>query len=982
MAVTSQFQRLDPVARRRLVGVLAKRIRDAERSGGVLPRPPGAAAPLSFEQEWLATAMSARPDLARLSTAFAVRVSGGLDAARAIRAVQAVAAAHEGLHSRLGERHGLPAMVPADTAVRIADLDPMNPEGSLLAERFDPAAGPLLRAGCTADGTLYVAASRIVLDRAGVPVLAALIADAYTGAPPAIPPVGAGDHAYHQRRHMPPDRQRERADEVIAAMGPVASSRFLSSRDTSACGHLRGRIDPVDLARLTRITGADAATTLAALLAVVARRLGAGSPVRLGLNTSARREPALRDTLGQLASTALVGLPVDLTAPAGSVLAATAGTIATAAGRPQPPLPAVLSALDLSALPEEPLLSIGFETVPAADARFDGVTAVVDLLASPVTTYELAIIAITGHDHAELLIEYADNPWNAAVATAVRSGLIELAAAIADAPEAPIGDLPLRGIRNEVASPVGTAPTLHWCWPVPAGDAIALVAPGVAAPSYADLRARVDAHPIGDWPVALDGPDLVPALLAGLERGVGTLVFAPDDPPAWRDAVTVGLAAASPDGPALLVPLRAGSHPRLLRLPVAELLAAARALAGRWRLGPGDRVLFDAGLAGEDAVIRLLAVLCSGAAAVLASPGAGPMELFDTIERTGVTVAQLPPATLDCLPRHRLLLRILDTTAPAGTAGTGRWWFAESPAVAFDNADGVLRPAAGGPALAGRVLGPDGYALPVGCPGELYLPAPAGARYLGDPAVTADRFRPDPFGPSGSRLVRTGMLVRQGADGGLEVVAPAPGRLDAAGRSGDLDGIAEAVGAEGVYVGLAPAGWDAAGHGYLLVAVALDQPADSGCVERGLADLPPALRPGLIGYATVADPGGLSARAVRQLMERAARPPRPEYVPPVDEIERRLADEVLVPLLAVSRLGRDESLFELGATSLHLIQALSRVRALLGLDLPLAGFFTAPTLRGLGDLVRVAGDIDQMVGGLLDEIEADVHRIHDDEETP
>ena len=79
------------------------------------------------------------------------------------------------------------------------------------------------------------------------------------------------------------------------------------------------------------------------------------------------------------------------------------------------------------------------------------------------------------------------------------------------------------------------------------------------------------------------------------------------------------------------------------------------------------------------------------------------------------------------------------------------------------------------PDLALHVVDRRGEPVPPGVPGELVVGgAGLALGYLGRAALTAERFVPDPFGPPGARLYRSGDLARRLADGDLDYL----GRID------------------------------------------------------------------------------------------------------------------------------------------------------------------------------------------------------------
>ncbi|MGV9287552.1 AMP-binding protein [Streptomyces sp. NPDC003719] len=216
-----------------------------------------------------------------------------------------------------------------------------------------------------------------------------------------------------------------------------------------------------------------------------------------------------------------------------------------------------------------------------------------------------------------------------------------------------------------------------------------------------------------------------------------------------------------------------------------HVTAAARELAGT---GDGGTAVFSS-VASERAATGLWAPLCAGRRVLLA-----PQDL-DLAGLGEWLAAAAPFAFLMSAPGHlELLARQLGDAGTAALAGSfvltdG----AQGPAAerlagllgpgrlrtAYGTAEtsygGLSLPVRSGADARLRVL--DGACLPVpdGTVGELYVSGPGVARgYAGRAALTALRFVPDPFGPAGTRMHRTGQLARRTAAGEVRLL----GRTD------------------------------------------------------------------------------------------------------------------------------------------------------------------------------------------------------------
>ncbi|WP_406447264.1 amino acid adenylation domain-containing protein [Streptomyces sp. NBC_00876] len=261
------------------------------------------------------------------------------------------------------------------------------------------------------------------------------------------------------------------------------------------------------------------------------------------------------------------------------------------------------------------------------------------------------------------------------------------------------------------------------------------------------------------------------------------------------------------------------------------------------------------------------------------------------------------------------------------------------------------------------VLDRAGNQVRPGTMGELYIGGSQVVRgYLNRPALTAERFVPDPFsGVPGSRLYRTGDLVRYLPDGALELIGRTDDQVKIRGQrveTGEVEfalrqcaGVADAVVVAGGSPGaaalvgyyVAEAGADP-GPGELRDALAGTLPRHMVPAALMRLGAMPLTENGKVDRAALPDPGGVT------------RPDPETWTAPADPVEEQLA-QIWARILGCERVGVLDDFFELGGHSLLAAEVIEHIgRTWPGLPVRgmLREIFLHPTVRGLAAAIRTA----------------------------
>lgn len=248
---------------------------------------------------------------------------------------------------------------------------------------------------------------------------------------------------------------------------------------------------------------------------------------------------------------------------------------------------------------------------------------------------------------------------------------------------------------------------------------------------------------------------------------------------------------------------------------------------------------------------------------------------------------------------------------------------------------------------------------PLGAAGELLIGGDAVALgYHNRPELTAAAFVPDPFGRAGGTLYRTGDIVRRNAEGQIEFIGRRDGQIKLRGfriEPGEVESALRQF--PGLDEALVMVHQDeATGDRRLIAYLAFQQPP-ARTIELEVRN---HLRPLLPGYMVpsvfmVLDKLPLNANGK---VDRKALPAPTRsgmgfgktFVEPATAAEKALAG-IWETTLGATGVGRHDNFFELGGHSLTASTAISRIRAELKVDVPIASFFECTTLEALGTLV-------------------------------
>src|SRR5215210_3583299 len=409
-------------------------------------------------------------------------------------------------------------------------------------------------------------------------------------------------------------------------------------------------------------------------------------------------------------------------------------------------------------------------------------------------------------------------------------------------------------------------------------------------------------------------------------------------------------------------------------------------MAVRPGLGAGDVMLAVTTLSFDIAVTELFLPLSVGACVELVDrETAGDAALLATaLESSGATCMQATPATWsllveggwqgrsglkalcggEALPRalaEKLLPRVAELWNLSGPTETTVW----SALLRVGSGPGAVPVGLPLANTSLHLLSRQGGVAPLGVAGELAIGGEGLARgYHRRPELTAERFVPDPFGDlsgaGGARLYRTGDLARRLAAGTLEFLGRSDHQVKLRGfriELGEIEAVLASHPAvrECVVVARQDGQRDKILVGYVVFRT---KPAEAGELRGFLAaKLPPYMVPAVfvplaalpLSPSGKIDRNALPAPAEAELGEAGQ---GESFAPPSVDPTTELVAGIWAEVLGRERVGIDDDFYALGGHSLLATRVVSRLRSVLGVELPLRTVLEKRTVGALAAAAR------------------------------
>jgi len=458
-----------------------------------------------------------------------------------------------------------------------------------------------------------------------------------------------------------------------------------------------------------------------------------------------------------------------------------------------------------------------------------------------------------------------------------------------------------------------------------------------------------------------------------------------DEAPAGPPATACPPGGARPENLAYVI-YTSGStgRPKGVMVEHRSLVNFVAWFSRQFGLGPGDRVLASSSPSFDAFGVELYPPLASGGTVVMAPPSGflSPDTLLETAAAEQVTMLSVVPTTLRVVAGHPALAACTSVrqVVCGGEALPGELaaQLAGRLPVPLHNLYGPTEAticisfhtaaagdAAPGPLPIGRpvanarlsVLDGAGGLTPVGVAGHLHAAGvPLARGYLGRPGDTAAAFVPDPFGPPGSRLYRTGDRASWGRDGTLAW----GGRLDQQVKlrglriePGEIESVLRAQpGLRDAVVVLREDAPDDRRLAAYVVSGPGAQPAPAELRAALAGVLPDHMVPStlmVLDRLPMTPNGKLDVRALPAPDQ--ARAPARDHLPPRTTGEELVAG-IWAEVLGVEQVGALDDFFELGGHSLLAMMAMAQLSEAVEHEIPIELVFSHPTVGGLAAAVE------------------------------